>query len=334
MNKFLVFCFLCFSFISYSQQAVNFTVTDTDGKTHRLYEDYLDQGKVVVVKIFFVNCPPCNAIAKSMQQKYINWGGGNGNVQFIELTNKLGDTDPFVKQYKTMHGITFPSISKDGNALNAIIPYTDGTFGPYSGTPTLIVISPNKSLMYDVLFNNLDSVIDLMGGIPPNAPNQVSFNFQAPFTTLPDGVTFWLKDKADGKKSINVTELTNGTNAFTYPSAQFPEMTEPYIELQSLAKSQSSLINVLDLVAIRKHILRLDLLTEAWQLKAADVNSDAKVNVTDMVNIQKSILGVINGFPNTPSYQMIPEKIDLVVGDNGGENLVLTPRIIKTGNVK
>lgn len=335
MNKFLLYFFLLITVHGFSQQAANFTVTDTDGNTHRLFEDYLDKGKVVVVKIFFVNCPPCNAIAKGMQEKYVNWGSGNGNVQFIELTNKLGDKDPFVKQYKNMHGITFPSISADGNSLNAIIPYTNGTYGPFSGTPTLIVIAPNKTLMYDVLFNNLDAVISTMGGQTQAIPNQVSLNFTAPFTTLPEGVTFWLKDHADAKKTIDITKLTNGTNSFTYPSAQFPELIEPYIELQSLAKSHSALVSVSDLVVIRNHILGLKSFTEDWQYISGDVNSDGKITTNDMVNIQRSIIGIINNFPNTtPSYRMIPAKMDIVVPEDGGGNIVLTPRIVKMGNVK
>ena len=38
---------LIFSFTLKGQDAPNFTVTDVNGVTHHLYEDYLDQGKVV-----------------------------------------------------------------------------------------------------------------------------------------------------------------------------------------------------------------------------------------------------------------------------------------------
>ncbi|MBK8704908.1 MAG: redoxin domain-containing protein [Saprospiraceae bacterium] len=46
-----------------SQPAPNFTLTDSDGQSHNLYTDYLDQGKTVVIKFFFTTCPPCNAMA-------------------------------------------------------------------------------------------------------------------------------------------------------------------------------------------------------------------------------------------------------------------------------
>jgi hypothetical protein len=335
MNKFLLFLLLIANSNIYSQLAANFTVTDTDGNTHRLFEDYLDKGKVVVMKLFFVNCPPCNSIAKSMQQKYVNWGAGNNNVQFIELTTKIGDKNPFVIQYKNMHGITFPSISSEGGSLNAIIPYTNGTYGPYTGTPTLIVIAPNKTLMYDVLFNNLDAVIEMMGGQTSAPPNQISINLTLPTSNFPDDVSLLLKSKTDVSKSYNVTALTNGTHSFTYPSDNFPEIGEPYFELQSNAPSQNGLVSVTDLVAIRNHILGSNPLAEEWQRIAADVNSDGKITVTDMVGIQKSILYINTHFPNnTPSYKMIPADIPFSVPQTGGTNVNLAARIIKMGNVK
>lgn len=335
MNKLLLLLLLCFSFQIKAQLAADFTVTDTEGKTHNLFADYLNQGKVVVIKIFFVNCPPCNAIAKTMQQKYEDWGAGNGNVQFIELTNKLADKDPFVKQYKNMHGITFPSISTDGNALNAIIPYTNGTYGPFSGTPTLIVLAPNKTVMYDVLLNNLDAVIEMMGGQTADPPNQVTLNIGGASFNSSSGVSIWLKSRTDATKSYDITALTNGTHSFQYPSETIPEMHQPFFELLSTANSHHNSITVIDLVAIRNHILGTTLLSEDWQKIAADVTGDGKLNVTDLVAIQKSILGLETQFPNhVPSYKMIPTLAFLEVPENGGGNISIDVRIVKMGNVK
>ena len=61
-----------------------------------LYEvitDYLNQGKTVMIEIFFTTCPPCNAIAPLIEPLYQDWGGGDYDVEFFDLSNKNFDTD-------------------------------------------------------------------------------------------------------------------------------------------------------------------------------------------------------------------------------------------------
>jgi len=138
---------LCTVFIAlqvgYSQTVQDFTVTDTDGVTHSLYADYLDEGKTVVIKIFWAGCPPCNAIAKDVQALYVKWGEGAGDVEFIELGDKSFEGDQNVKDYKARHGITFVSVSPDGNSIEALEQFN------YSGTPTFIVAAPDRSMIFD-----------------------------------------------------------------------------------------------------------------------------------------------------------------------------------------
>ncbi len=76
-----------------AQTASNFTIADSWGTTHRLYEDYLDQGKTVLIKIFYTSCPPCNQIAPYLEPLYQEWDAGQGDVQFIELSILASDTD-------------------------------------------------------------------------------------------------------------------------------------------------------------------------------------------------------------------------------------------------
>ncbi|MBK8700624.1 MAG: dockerin type I repeat-containing protein [Saprospiraceae bacterium] len=320
---------------SFAQLAPDFTVTDTDNQVHKLYDDYLNQGKVVVLKVFFVNCPPCNAIATAVQQKYVDWGSGNGNVQFIEMTNKIGDTNPYVIGYKNMHGLTFPSISADGGALNAIIPYTNGTFGLWSGTPLFAVIAPNKTVHYDVLFSNLSAVIELAGGSMAAPPTSVNLNVAFAGPSLPAGVSYWLKSATVAGPTYNITQLTNGTHQFSYPSATFPELQNPIIEIVSTANAGSTLLTVTDLVNIRNHILGSQRFTNESQKIASDVNSSGTISVTDLVLIQKVIAGLLTQFPNnTPSYKLIPASIPLIVPQGGGGTVTVQGELIKMGNVK
>ena len=133
-----------------AQPAPNFTVTDYNNISHNLYDDYLNQGKTVVIKIFFVNCPPCRAISPSFQALYEEWGEGNNDVQFIEISNKSFDSNADVQSYSESFGLTFPGVGDDGGALSALTPYLSGIYGPFFGTPTFVVIAPDGTVNYGV----------------------------------------------------------------------------------------------------------------------------------------------------------------------------------------
>ena len=147
----LILFILAINWIGLSAQtAPDFTVTDSWGHTHSLYADYLNQGKTVVLKIFYVACPPCNSIAPFLEPLYQDWGGGEADVQFIELSIKQNDTDAMVNTYKSTHGTTYPAAGGQGSSVAATVPYTNGTFGLWTGTPTFIVIAPDGTVDYDV----------------------------------------------------------------------------------------------------------------------------------------------------------------------------------------
>lgn len=156
----LFFFFIGQAFSMSAQVAPNFTVTDSWGNIHRLYEDYLDQGVTVVIKVFYVACPPCNAIAPHLEPLYQSWGGGDADVQFIELSIKQTDTDALVNGYKNNHQTTYPASGGQGGSVAAVTPYTSGMFGVYTGTPTFVVIAPDKTVNYDVSGFNIQGTID------------------------------------------------------------------------------------------------------------------------------------------------------------------------------
>ncbi|MEO6133330.1 MAG: redoxin domain-containing protein, partial [Saprospiraceae bacterium] len=97
-----------------AQPAPNFMITDSWGSPHRLYEDYLDQGKTVVIELFFAACPPCNQIAPYVETLYQNWGSGQEEVQFLELSILSSDTDAKVNAYKASHDTSYPAASAQG----------------------------------------------------------------------------------------------------------------------------------------------------------------------------------------------------------------------------
>ncbi len=163
------------SMVAVGQNAPDFTVTDSHGVTHHLYADYLNHGKTVLIKIFFTTCPPCNAIAPYMQPLYEDWGAGDYDVEFFELSDKNFDTNTLVNGYETNYGQTFPAAGVEGGSLAAVQPYEQGQFGPFYGTPTFIVVAPDGSMQYDIRgLNNAETIamvnaaIAATGAMPPS----------------------------------------------------------------------------------------------------------------------------------------------------------------------
>lgn len=134
-----------------AQQAPDFTITDIHGEEHSLYADYLDQGKTVVLDLFFVDCPPCNALMPFLTESYAKWGSGSADVEFISLTGDPYNTDdnPYVQAFEDMHGTSWPTASNEGNGPQSQQTYADGDFGPFYGYPTLVVIAPDGSVQFD-----------------------------------------------------------------------------------------------------------------------------------------------------------------------------------------
>ena len=331
MRRLLVLSLL-FSFLTgYSQMAPNFTVTDVDGVTHNLYEDYLDQDYVVVLKIFFVNCPPCNAAAPIYQSHYETWGEGSNGVQFFELTNKSNDSNAAVTGYKNQHSLTMPNVSAEGGAVAAQAMYTNGTFGPFFGTPHYMVIAPDRSVVNGVSLNNLDQVItdNLPNTGAPVTPVKIVGNNNA----IPSGVSVFMKPKNASTPVLNVTSLTNGTYEFNYPSQEFPMMNEPILFISSTAPAQDGSIRAGDLIPIRKHILGLEPFTDVRDEIKADVNGDDRIRASDLVEIRSVILGLSSEFPNgVPSYKLYPEQVDFDV--SGTDLVTIDLELLKIGDIQ
>jgi len=64
----------------------------------------------------------------------------------------------------------------------------------------------------------------------------------------------------------------------------------------------------MDLVLIQKHIVGLSPFVHPMQFVAADVNKDSKINVIDMIELRKVMLGIREKFSNNTSWRLIPES--------------------------
>lgn len=329
----LPFVTLFFACNLFAQTAPDFNLTDSGGNIHRLYQDYLNNGKVVVIKIFFVNCPPCNAIAAEVQQKYVQWGSGTGDVQFIEISNKVSDNNNLVNGYKAQHGITFPSVGGAGGGPAATQPYMNGTFGQWYGTPTFVVVSPSGAVNFNVDLNDLNTAIQaaIPGVVAPPTTVNISSNYPA---GIPSGVKILMKPAGAASPVLDIGLLTNYTYHFDYPSTNFPELEDPIIYIQSTATAKNNQLNVADLLAMQKHIVSITKFTKEQELIAADVTNDKKINSADLVLLKHVVVGTQLNFPNVPSYVLYPNTINLSPPDNGGGSINLNIELIKMGNVK
>lgn len=64
-------------------------------------------------------------------------------------------------------------------------------------------------------------------------------------------------------------------------------------------------VNTLDLIRIQRHILGISKLDSPYKMIAADVNRDGRVNLGDLVELRKVVLGIYNTLPSNTSWRFI-----------------------------
>ena len=141
---------------------VNFTITDTDGQQHTLF-DYLDAGKYVLIDFYFTTCGACNTAMPSLNEAYKRFGCNQADIVFIAINR--GNTDAQVITHRQIYGGYFPSSSGiNGQADDVVTAYGVTAF------PTISLIAPNRSFIskdiYPVIQSNLDKAIHFEAGLP------------------------------------------------------------------------------------------------------------------------------------------------------------------------
>lgn len=298
-------------------QAPDFTVTDSHGQVHHLYADYLNQGKTVLLEVFYTTCPPCNSIAPLMEPFYQEWGAGDYDVEFFEMSDKNFDTDALVNAYQAQYGETFIGVGKDGGSLAAVAPYKNGSFGPWYGTPTYIVIAPDGSVQYDVdgptnqaTIDSLDAALLATGAQKPPPPEDpVSVTGQITFFEGTTGVGNAFVQLVDGQGNL-IKQDTTGTNGQYNLSVLLSEAQPDWALKVEKNGSPTNGVNALDLVRIQKHLLFVDPFTGPLPKIAADANKSLSITALDIITISKVLLGINANFPDGKSWVVIPADTD------------------------
>lgn len=129
------------------QTAPNFTVHDTQGVTHNLYSNYLNQGRVVILGMFYIGAPWFQEVADSLEVQLESLGV-QGNIDMLYLS--YVDSDAELIQYAYDSGLQKPMIGNEGGSGSAMAPYTIGSgFGIFYGYPLFVVVHEDGSVDYD-----------------------------------------------------------------------------------------------------------------------------------------------------------------------------------------
>jgi hypothetical protein len=128
------------------KEAIDFTITTTDGVTRNLYST-LDSGKTVFVDLFFTTCSWCQLYAPIIEQVYMDHGAGEGDIEFWGISNNLFDPDSVIDTYREQYGVSNPCAGPDGGGTTAHTRVITGQ--DFQGWPTYVVICPNHSIFFD-----------------------------------------------------------------------------------------------------------------------------------------------------------------------------------------
>ncbi len=283
--------------------APDFTVTTSGGQVRKLYQDYLNQQKLMVLEIFFTTCPPCATHAPHLQTLYQSMQVAHpGKVEFMLLSDKNADINTAVAAYLSSKGLTMPAAGSDGGSLAAVQPYKNNTFGLFQGTPTFVVIAPGTG---EVFF-------DIRGNSPQETMSLISQKISELLPSEPCFLKSYFDNPVD---SVQLTVDAGGFSTTLIASGTYTLNGIPQIQNTSYtitpfkAGDPLSGLSTYDLVKITTHILGIQPFQYAWQSIAADLNCSGSVTTFDVVEGRKVILGITAGFSGCggAAWRFVPE---------------------------
>lgn len=299
--------FILFSVAAIAGPAPDFTVTNSQGQTMKLYQDFVSQQKLVVIEAFFTTCPPCNTHAPHFQNLYAAMQAAYpGQVEFIMLSTLFTDSNVKVQQYRDSKGLTMPGVGNDGGSITALQPYTSGQFGQFQGTPTFIVIEPGTGeVHFDIRGNSATQTMALLQQKIESLLVKDCAVTTA-FGQAMEEVVLHIEGP-DFSNFMNVSGTYSLSNVPAYQNASY--VVKPAKDDNPLAG-----LTTYDLVLISKHILGIEPLQCEWQRIAADLNCNGSITTFDIVTGRRVILGIEDELP-CGSWRFTPDSVLLSNGN-------------------
>ncbi len=242
LQKISVFLFIALLSVNVSGQAtidkpVDFTVFDTDGNEHHLF-DYLTEGKYVLLDFSFPNCSTCQLGIKQMNKAYEQYGCNRGDIVFIGITR--GNSAQEIRKAAQKSGILYPMVHMGKKNKIADL------YG-ITAFPTVLLIAPNKTFVdsdiYPVNQLNLTQAIRQKAGIKNNfsacsssnnhrtVPNSIQLNiYPNPMIT---GTTFSIEISKAQPVQIRILNIL-GQKIATPVDDYLQKSTEKYFEFKNL----------------------------------------------------------------------------------------------------
>ncbi len=104
-------------------------------------------------------------------------------------------------------------------------------------------------------------------------------------------------------------ELSDENGAFNLSSIG---AFDDYIISPSLSVAPLEGVSTFDLVLIQKHILGEEILLDAYDYLAADINNDGQISALDLIELRKTLLGIYVDFPDNDSFFFVDPNQELM----------------------
>ncbi len=106
--------------------------------------------------------------------------------------------------------------------------------------------------------------------------------------------------------------LSTFTDDDGYYSFASNPLSHQYELIASKADKASTGVSTLDMLLIQQHLLNTELLDSPYKIIAADVNNDAKISATDILELRNVILGLTEAFSGGYEWKFIDEDYEFL----------------------